>query len=122
VDILCAIALNRPFVDVVNLPNTGQIENLPAGAVVETLGLVDRLGFRAVTAGALPGTIRQLVMPHCVVQQMTLEAALTGNLGLALEALCLDPCCAHLAPTEIRAMGRDLVRATRAWLPQFRGA
>jgi alpha-galactosidase/6-phospho-beta-glucosidase family protein len=50
---------------------------------------------------------------------MTLEAALTGDRELALQALLLDPICAHLSPPDIRAMGEELLAATRAWLPQF---
>jgi len=113
VDIMKAIVLNKPFVDVVNLPNTGQIDNLPRLAVVETLGLVDRLGFRAITIGSLPDIIEQMVAPHCKVQQMTLEAALTGNKKMALESLMMDPICSHLSPSQVRSMGRDLMEATK---------
>ncbi len=34
VDIMRALVTNTPFIDVVNLPNIGQIDNLPRGAVV----------------------------------------------------------------------------------------
>ncbi len=101
-----AMSAGKPFVDVVNLPNTGQIENLPSGAVVETLGLVDALGFRPVAVGPLPPILRQMVEPHCHVQMLTLEAAMTGDVSMALEALMMDPLCAHLAPSRVRAMGR----------------
>ena len=40
IDIIKAFVTNKAFIDVVNLPNTGQIDNLPRGAVVETLGLL----------------------------------------------------------------------------------
>jgi len=119
VDIMLAIACQKPFCDVVNLPNTGQIENLPRGAVVETLGAVDALGFRPLTVGALPPVLERLVRPHCRVQLMTLEAALKGDRELALQALMMDPQCAHLTPDRVRAMGAELMRATRAYLPQF---
>jgi alpha-galactosidase len=119
VDIMVAIAHDKPFCDVVNLPNVGQIDNLPRGAVVETLGLVDSLGFRPISTGPLPPALQVLVAPHCHCQQMTLEAALTGDRELALQALLLDPICAHLSPPDIRAMGEELLAATRAWLPQF---
>ncbi len=120
VDIMCAVAAHKPFFDVVNLPNTGQIENLPRGAVVETLGLVDDLGFRPVTVGRLPQVIERLVAPHCHVQMMTLRAALEGDRELALQALMLDPLCAHLAPSRVRKMGTELMQATREYLPQFK--
>jgi len=120
VDIMMAIAHEKPFIDVVNVPNEGQISNLPQGAVVETLGLIDGLGFRPVTTGTLPETIRQVVEPHCHVQLMTLKAALDGNRDLAMQALMMDPICSHLAPSDVRAMGTELMEATQAWLPQFK--
>lgn len=119
IDIMMAFITNTPFVDVVNLPNTGQIDNLPRGAVVETLGHVDSLGFRPITTGALPTVIESLMTPHCTCQMMTLDAALTGDRDLALQALMLDPLCSHLSPSRIRQMGLELIEATRAWLPQL---
>lgn len=119
VDIMSAFVRNEPFVDVVNLPNEGQVENLPAGAVIETLGVVNALGFSGVTAGPLPPVLQSLVEPHCRVQLLTLDAALTGDHELALNALMLDPMCAHLPPSDVRRMGLELMEATRDWLPQF---
>jgi len=120
VDIILAVWRHRPFFDVMNLPNTGQVENLPRGAVVETLGLADGLGFRALTAGPLPAAVERLVAPHCRVQQMTVEAAMEGNREQALEALAMDPQCTHLSSRQVRKMGGELMAATRAYLPQFK--
>jgi len=119
VDIMKSFVTNQPFVDVVNMPNVGQIDNLPRGAVVETLGLVNARGFSPITAGPLPERLLPLVEPHCRVQQMTLEAALKGDKELALQSLMLDPLCANLPPSDIRKMGLELINATKTWLPQF---
>jgi alpha-galactosidase/6-phospho-beta-glucosidase family protein len=118
-DIIKAFVTNTPFVDVVNLPNIGQIDNLPRGAVVETLGLVDSSGFAPIGIGSMPEPLRTLLETHCQIQKMTLEAALTGNKELALKALMLDPLCAKLAPSDIRKMGLELMEATSGYLPQF---
>ncbi|MHB9139940.1 MAG: family 4 glycosyl hydrolase, partial [Victivallaceae bacterium] len=56
---------------------------------------------------------------HCKVQKMTLEAAMKGDLELALHSLMLDPLCANLPPSDVRKMGLELIKATKAWLPQF---
>ncbi len=118
-DIMKAFVTNTPFVDVVNLPNVGQIDNLPRGAVVETLGLVDSSGFAPIGIGSMPEPLRSLLESHCQVQKMTLEAALTGNKELALKALMLDPACSKLPPSDIRKMGEELLAATKEYLPQF---
>ncbi|OGV51189.1 MAG: hypothetical protein A2X49_15450 [Lentisphaerae bacterium GWF2_52_8] len=120
IDIIRSFATNEPFVDVVNLPNQGQIDNLPRGAVVETLGLVNARGFSPIATGPLPERLRALLEPHCIVQKMTLEAALSGDKEIALQALMLDPLCARISPSKIREMGLSLMEATKAWLPQFK--
>lgn len=119
VDIIKAFISNKPFVDVVNLPNIGQIDNLPRAAIVETMGLVDSRGFTPLSIGKLPEEILPLVEIHCRIQMMTMRAALDGDRKLAIDALNLDPLCSHLAKKEVRKMGEELMAATAEWLPQF---
>lgn len=120
IDIIKAFVTNKSFIDVVNLPNTGQIDNLPRNAVVETLGQVNSMGFNPMCIGSVPEKLKVLMEPHCHVQKMTLEAALTGNRKLALEALMMDPLCSVLPPSDIRRMGEELLTATSEYLPQFK--
>jgi alpha-galactosidase len=120
IDMILAFITNKPFTDVVNLPNIGQIENLPMGAVVETMGQVNSTGFMPIAIGPMPEILRGLTDVHCRVQKMTLEAALTGNKKLAMESLMLDPLCAKLAPSDVRKMGLELMESTRRYLPQFK--
>ena len=61
----------------VNLPNAGQIPNLPMGAVVETNAVFAKDSVRPVMAGALPEEIRKLVQPHTENHLRTLKAAET---------------------------------------------
>lgn len=119
VDIMKAFVSGKHFVDVANLPNIGQIDNLPRKAVVETLAMADSLGFRPLTLGPLPPVLKSLIEPHCTCQLMTLEAALKGDRELALQALMIDPLCAHLPPSDVRKMGLELTVATRKWLGRF---
>ncbi len=119
VDIMKAFIENRPFIDVVNLPNIGQIDNLPRNAVVESLGQVDSSGFTPLAIGKLPDAVQAMVEVHCRNQLVCLEAAVTGNKDLALQALIQDPLCSHLSIDAARAMGEELMAATANWLPQF---
>lgn len=119
VDIIKAFIENKPFIDVVNLPNIGQIDNLPRNAVVETMGQVDSRGFTPLAVGNVPDKIKPLVEIHCENQIATLQAAITGNKELALQALKNDPLCSHLSEDKIIAMGNELMAATSKWLPQF---
>lgn len=119
VDIMKSYVSGKPFIDVVNMPNQGQVANLPAGSVVETMGLVDARGFTPLAAGKIPAKIQPMLEAHCKVQMMTLDAALKGDREAAISALRLDPQCSHLSPGDVRAMGNELIKATKAWLPQF---
>lgn len=118
-DIIKAVVFDEGFTDVVNMVNTGQISNLPQGAVVETMGCVDAGGFSSLTVGPLPEAIKALMMPHAEVQLRTVRAGLSGDLNEALLALAADPVCAHLPVSDIRRMGLEMLEANRQYLPQF---
>lgn len=119
VDIMEAWLTDRDFVDVLNLPNNGQIANLPDGAIVETPGLMNGNGAQALCVGSLPDPVAALVMPHALNQMQILRAGLDGDLEGALAALANDPLCSHLRYGEIREMGLRLLRANQGYLPQF---
>jgi len=75
----------------VNLPNRGQISNLPLDAVVETYAVADAQGLTPVVFGDLPASVAPITRLHANIQEMVVEAALTGNRDLALQAFLLDP-------------------------------
>ena len=118
-DIIAAVALGGEFVDVVNLPNHGQILNLPQGTIVETLGVINSLGFTPLVAGPLPQGILPLIMPHALNQELVVEAGLTGDWDKAFTALANEPACAHLNRPQIEKMGTALLQANKKYLPQF---
>jgi alpha-galactosidase/6-phospho-beta-glucosidase family protein len=118
-DIIEAVAIGKEFIDIINVPNQGQIPNLPLGAVVETLGVVNPLGFTPVSSGPLPEPIRSLVLPHAENSLTIYKAATDGNYELALQALYNEPSCKHLDYKDIRRMAQELLEANREYLPQF---
>jgi alpha-galactosidase/6-phospho-beta-glucosidase family protein len=118
-DIIEAVALGKPFIDVINVPNQGQIPNLPLGGIVETLGLIDPSGFTPITAGPLPEPIRRLVQPHLENSEIIYQAATAGDFELGLQALYNDPVCSQLDYKEIRKMARELLQANPELVPQF---
>jgi alpha-galactosidase/6-phospho-beta-glucosidase family protein len=120
-DIINAFSAGKPFVDVGNTPNVGQISNLPLGSVVETPVLVTPTGFQPVCIGGLPEPARSWVERFNRVQDMTVDAAISGDLTLALRALALDPLCSRLNLDQIEEMGLALLRANARLLPQFAG-
>ena len=74
-----------------NLPNVGQISNLPIGATVETPVFVDGAGIHPVHVGALPEPIAELCRRELTVAQLCVDAAVEGSREKALQCLLLDP-------------------------------
>ena len=101
----------------VNLPNRGQISNLPLGAVVETNALFSRQGVTPVMAGDLPGGVWGLVMPHAINQKNVLKAVMTGDKELAFQAFLNDPLMQGVSPWDARTLYEEMLRNTAAYLP-----
>jgi alpha-galactosidase len=104
-----------------NVPNAGLVTNLPAGACVEVPVYVDRGGFHAVPVGPLPPQCAALTHVNVMVEEMAVEAALTGNPRLAFQAIANDPLTAAvLSLAEIKEMVNEMLRQNRDYLPQFK--
>lgn len=117
-EILAALAGGiEPIVDIMNLPNSGQVENLPRGCVVETLGTISKGNVEPVPPLKLPDRIREFVLPHAENEFLTLKAALEGDRASALEVLNRDPLSRNCSDRE--KMLDDLLSAHRAYLPRF---
>jgi alpha-galactosidase len=104
-----------------NVRNTGLITNLPAEACVEVPVLANRRGFNAIHVGALPPQLAALNQVSIAVEEMTVEAALTGDPTMVYHAAIYDPLSAAvLSLAEIRKMVQEMLLKNRAYLPQFK--
>lgn len=118
-DIIAALSGGRVFIDVGNVPNIGQVSNLPAGTVVETAVRVDGTGFSPIAHGPLPEMVRVLVEPWCHVFNTQVEACFRRDLRLALQALRMDPLCSHLNTEKVHALGGRLLKAHKKFITAF---
>jgi len=100
-----------------NLPNTGQIANLPLGATVETPVFVSGAGIHPVHVGALPEPIAELCRREISVAQLCVDAAVEGSREKALQCLLLDPVITDVQAA--RLILDDYLTAYREYLPQF---
>jgi len=103
----------------VNLPNRGNVTNLPDDSIVEIMGTVDGDGVRGRDSAAAPGIMGEFLRRINVVQEWTVEAAITGNRTLVLEAMMADPMAGQLAYDDIVTMTDEMLAATAKWLPRF---
>jgi alpha-galactosidase/6-phospho-beta-glucosidase family protein len=103
----------------VNIPNAGQCPDLPDDAVVESICVVDGEGVRGRDVARAPAPFAELLRRHVAVQELTLEAAITGDRRLAGAAFALDPLAGRGDLRETDAMVDELLAGTARWLPQF---
>lgn len=118
VAIMEAIVTGQPLLELaVNVRNDGLIANLPREAVVEVPGVIDGRGVHGVAIGPMPEGIANMLGARSRQQELTVDAALTGDRQLALQALLADP----LVPTveAAAAMLDDALAAHARYLPQF---
>lgn len=102
----------------VNLPNEGLIPNLPPTAVVEVPAVVGAAGITGLGVGRLPSAIAAVLTARAQQQEITVRAALTGDRGLAVQALALDPLVP--SPTVAAAILDDAVLAHGEGMHRFR--
>ena len=100
-----------------NLPNVGQISNLPIGATVETPVQVNGAGIHPVHVGALPEPIAELCRRETTAAQLCVDAAVEGDREKALQCLLLDPIVADI--DTAKKILDDYLTEYREYLPQF---
>jgi len=121
--ILNACETNVPFRFNGNVRNTGLITNLPNDCCVEVPCLADKAGITPCFVGDLPPHLAGINRTNVSVQELAVEAALTGDREAAFQAVALDPLTSAVCSLkEIRAMVDEMFEAEAQWLPQFADA
>ena len=100
-----------------NLPNMGQISNLPHNAIVETPVIVNGAGIQPAHVGALPEPIAELCRRETIVAQLGVDAAVEGNREKALQCLLLDPVVTDI--DTAKKILDDYLTSYKEYLPQF---
>ena len=75
----------------IDMPNMGQVSNLPIGAIVQTNGLLSQNSVKPVMAGALPDEICALTLRHVFNQATIVKSVFDKDLDIAFNAFLNDP-------------------------------
>ncbi len=102
----------------VNLPNEGQISNLPLGAVVETNAVFSADGVKPVMAGPVPKEIYGLISRIVASQEVVVEAALTRDVELAFTAFINDPL-VTIGFDDARKLYFEMLENTKEYLKEY---
>ncbi len=116
--IIRSIETGKPRVVYGNVANESLIDDLPHGCTVEVPCLVDGNGVQPTRIGALPPQLVALIRTNVNVQELTVEAALTGRREHVYHAAMLDPhTAAELDLDQIYALVDALLDAHGDWIP-----
>ena len=118
--IIHSMETGTPRVIYGNVENKGLIDNLPQGCCVEVPVLVDKNGLQPTKIGTLPVQLAALMRTNVNVQELTVEAILTGKRDYIYQAAMLDPhTAAELDMDQITHMVDDLIEAHGDMLPAY---
>ena len=117
ISVIIAIATDARELFTVNLPNRGQIPNLPSDAIVEGPAVVGAFGAEPVMVGRIPDAVLPLTEALAMNRKLTVEAALTGDRNMLLQALMTNPLVDSLG--KAKPMMDEMLAAQAQWLPQF---
>ncbi len=101
----------------VNLPNRGQIANLPGGEVVEGPAVATADGLKPLVLGEMPEPIRSWTYRWLEWGEMVVDAALSGDHDKALHCLAADPGCTGLSKSL--AILDELLEANGRYMAEF---
>lgn len=102
----------------VNLPNWGQMPDMPRNAVVETYAEFSRNKVRPLLAPKLPEGPSSLVHRAISEQLLTLKAGIDADPDLAFQALLNHPLI-HISTDQAHKMFCEMIDATQAFLPEW---
>ena len=109
---LCDLVTN------VNIPNRGQIPNLPIGAVVETNAVFRSDSVKPVMAGEVPREIYPLVARICAEQEAVSAGIADRNLDMIFNAFANDPLvtCSY---DDAKELFKEMIQGTRKYLDSY---
>jgi len=103
-----------------NVINHGHIPNLQEGCVIEIPGYVDRTGINMPVVGNLPLGCAAICSATTHVQELSVEAAIHGDVTLLKQAMLMDPLVGAVCnPEEVWQMTDEMLVAQAQWLPQY---
>ncbi len=112
------LGLCEPLVTNVNIPNRGQIPNLPIGAVVETNAVFCAGTVTPMMAGDVPAEIYPMVARVCGQQEAVSKAIAQRDLQKIFDAFVCDPLvtCSY---EDAKTLFKEMVLNTKDYLASY---
>ncbi len=117
IEIIASIRADAGRIYSANLPNAGQVPNLPAEAILESPAVADGAGLRPILQPPLSAALAGTLATRLAWVETIVQAALEGSRQKFVQALILDGAVGSLAVAE--QLADDLLAAQAPYLPQF---
>ncbi|CAM4198475.1 MAG: 6-phospho-beta-glucosidase [Paenibacillus macerans] len=117
-EVINAIYNNKGTRMVVNTRNRGAISDLPYDSAIEITSMITAHGAEPVHFGAFPSAQRGLLQLMKAMEELTIEAAVTGDYPTALQAFTLNPLVT--SGDVAKVVLDELLEAHKEHLPQFK--
>jgi len=115
--LVSSVCHDRRDIQCVDTTNCGALSDLPAHSVVEVNCVITSQGPIPLAVGALPPQLRGLLQQVKAYEELTVEAAVTGDRKAALQALVANPLVPSVRVAKL--LLDDLLAAHADHLPQF---
>ena len=96
----------------VNLPNHGQMTDMPDAAVVETNAVFSRDSIQPLVCAQLPLDLQALIMPHVLAQEGIIEAVFENDMEKAFRIFSHDMAIQKLPLSDARTLFNDMCEKT----------
>ena len=107
--VITCLMLDQPGWFPLNIPNAGQVADLPDGVTVESMCVADGKGVHGRDEVHLPVTLAECVRRVSAAQELTVEAAVTGSRDKVFEAMLLDPLAGRIDFDRLRTMTDEML-------------
>ncbi len=103
---------------IVNVQNNGTVRCLPDNVAIETTCIVSGSGALPLNQKEMPVSARGLLQVMKAFEELTIEAAITGNYGTALQALTMNPLVT--SGQIVKTILDEVIEQNIDYLPQFK--
>lgn len=119
VELMKALLGEGTVVSNVNMPNRGQMPQMPLGSIVETNCVFSNDMVRPVVSGLLPTGAENLVYRCCVNIDNTYEGIKERNLEKIYQAFVNQPLCNSLTMSRSRELFKEMCLNTKEYLAPY---
>ena len=116
-ELISSIYNNKGTIMTVSTHNNGAVPDLPADSIVEVSSYITAAGPQPISFGYMPASSRGLLQCMKAMEELTIEAAITGSYDKALQAFTANPIIT--SGSTAKELLDELLKAHKEHLPQF---